>query len=128
MATIKTRITLAEVAKYLDNGARLTDIKDLIDMLKDQENLIQDNINGWQSLIPVVPEDCDWGDRGRCKNLRIVATFLYRQGYTIGSPQLWLDGDSAEWEIIKGDRSAELTYTTATGYTINGAAINIDGL
>lgn len=131
-----TRITLAALDRFLDSGATLDQINIMIDMLKEQKETIDTNISDWIDLIPAVPadettpfdvQDCGyhWGDPQRRRNLKVIVTFLCKQGYTIRFPRLAEDGDGASWEALKGDRINCLEYSSQSGYTLNGVALKL---
>ena len=109
-------LTPANLAAYLDSGAPLADVIDMIDMLTEYKAEIDNNITEWYDLIPS-PEGgtiTDWGSEGRRQDLRTIVTFLYKRGYVLRLPSLDPNGDQCQWEVIKGMKRAILTWNSET--------------
>ncbi len=133
-----TRVTFDQLSDYLNSGAPLTQVGEMIDMLRSYQYELESNINDWREYIPAVPmtyeytDDSIWCDRASRWNpqinLQIILTFLFQQGYQVRFPQLEEDGVSTTWEILKNGRISKLEYKHGVGYTINGIFLKLSAL
>jgi len=132
MKPSNTRVTFDQLSDYLNSGAPLTQVLDMISMLRDYVAEIENNICDWREYIPDVSEDSIWCDRASRwnpqVNLQILLTFLFQQGYQVRFPRLDADGVSATWEVLKNGRIAKLEYKPGIGYTINGVLFKLNAL
>lgn len=133
-----TRITFSQLSDYLDSGATLAQVRDMISILRDYVEGVTNDICEWRDYIPAVePTDDNTNDTIWCYskrrenpqvNLNIVLVFLYQQGYTVNIPVLDKDRVSATWEVLKNGRVSKLEYKPGKGYSLNGAPFKLKAL
>jgi hypothetical protein len=132
MKSSDTRVTFDQLSEYMNNGAPLTQVREMIDMLRSYEYELESNITDWREYIPTVSDHVIWCDRASGwnpqVNLQIILTFLFQQGYQVRFPRIEKDGVSATWEVLKNGRISKLEYKHGIGYTINGIFIKLSAL
>lgn len=113
-----TNSILTDLQTYLWNGAPLTAVATMIEMLKIYQNDVEGAIEDYYDLLPAADSEGMWGTEARRQKFREIARFVMQQGYTLGSVYTSADTNhkaEAVWVISKGDRAGELHWTADTG-------------
>ena len=128
----KQALTAQDVIDFLNTRPRYDDVTKISSLLEEYLRDIDDACQDWMELLPICPDEKEWGNKHRPDRFHTVVNFLQRQGFIVGDPELLNteeDIGSCRWKLTDNEKEIALLewkWEQSNCFVVSGCPIPRD--